>query len=391
MSEFDAKSLGRLILPLILLAAALAIFLLSDPMRTLTGHQPPVEELHVQRALMLEDGIELHVVNGGPEPVTLAQVMVDEAYWAFAVSPSARIGRMESVVVHVPYMWVEGELHEIRLVSSTGATFDHTIEVAVPAPTPDARRWSMLAVLGIFIGVVPIALGLMWFPFLHRLPDSAMTFILALTVGLLVYLWFDTVIHGIELASEVPDIFNALPLLFVAMLLSYLALVLTGNRSGVADRSSPAGRLWIATVIAIGIGLHNLGEGLLVGAAISTGQAALGSFLIVGFVLHNVTEGIGIAAPVAGDRPSFSRFVVFTLVAGGPAILGTWLGAFSYSPFQAVLFFAVGAGAILQVIVEVGMLLKRRAERTGHGLVDWAGATGLAAGIAVMYGTALLV
>lgn len=391
MSDFDARSLGRLILPLVLLAAALAVFLLSDPMRTLTGNQPPVEELHVQRALMLEDGIELHVINGGPEPVTLAQVMVDEAYWAFAVSPSPRIGRMESVVVHVPYMWVEGELHEIRLVSSTGATFDHTIEVAVPAPTPDARRWLMLAVLGIFIGVIPIALGLMWFPFLHRLPDSAMTFILALTVGLLVYLWFDTVIHGIELASEVPGIFNALPLLFVGMLLSYLALVLTGKRKGVSDRSSPAGRLWIATVIAIGIGLHNLGEGLLVGAAISTGQAALGSFLIIGFVLHNVTEGIGIAAPVAGDKPSLSRFAVFTLVAGGPAVLGTWMGAFAYSPFWAVVFFAVGAGAILQVIVEVGMLLKRRADRAGHGLVDWAGAGGLAAGIAVMYATALLV
>lgn len=391
MHSMDSKTWGRLLLPLILLAAAIVLFLSTDSMRTLTGNQPPVEELHVQRALMLEDGIELHVINGGPEPVTLAQVMVDEAYWAFAISPSERIGRMETAVVHIPYMWVEGELHEIRLVTSTGVTFDHTIEVAVPAPVPDARRWMMLALLGVFIGVVPIALGLMWFPFLHRLPESAMTFILALTVGLLVYLWFDTVIHGIELASDVPSIFNALPLLFVAMLLSYLALVMTGRRSGVADRSSPAGRLWIAMVIAIGIGLHNLGEGLLVGAAISSGQAALGSFLIIGFVLHNVTEGIGIAAPVAGDRPAFSRFALFTLVAGGPAVIGTWLGAFSYSPFQAVLFFAVGAGAILQVIVEVGMLLKRRAERSGASVVNWAGAGGLAVGIALMYGTALLV
>lgn len=390
MSDFNAKSLTRIILPLVLLAAALVVFLSTDPLRTLTGNQPPVEDLHVQRALLSDDGIELHVINGGPDPVTLAQVMVDEAYWQFAVSPSERIGRMETAVVHVPYMWVEGELHEIRLVTSSGMTFDHTIEVAVPTPVPNAGKWMMLALLGVFIGVVPIALGLMWFPFLHRLPDSAMTFILALTVGLLVYLWFDTVIHGIEIAGEVPGIFNALPLLFVAMLLAYLALVLTGHRKGVADRGTPAGRMWIAMVIAIGIGLHNLGEGLVVGAAISMGEAALGSFLIIGFVLHNVTEGIGIAAPVAGDKPTFSRFALFTLVAGGPAVLGTWMGAFAYSPFWAVLFFAVGAGAILQVIVEVGNLLRRRAEREGHALVDWPGATGLAAGIVIMYATALL-
>ena len=387
---WNTRSITWLVLPLVLLVVALIALLSTDPMRLLTGGQPPVEELHVQRTVLDEDGIHLHIINGAPEPVRLAQVMIDEAYWSFDISPDADLDRMETAVVNIPYMWVQGELHEIRLVTSTGMTFDHTIEVAVETPEPDAKRWLYLGLLGAFIGIIPIALGLMWFPFMHQLSHRAMDFILALTVGLLVYLWFDTVAEGIEIAHEVPGILNALPLLFVLLIVSFLGLQVIGRRSGETDRSTEKSRMWIAMVIAVGIGLHNLGEGLLVGSAISAGEAALGSFLIVGFVLHNVTEGIGIAAPVAGDKPGFGRFVWFTLIAGAPAMVGMWIGAFTYTAFIAVIFFAIGAGAILQVIVEVSLLLKRRAERDGRTPYNWAAAGGLMAGIAVMYATALL-
>jgi zinc transporter ZupT len=149
-------------------------------------------------------------------------------------------------------------------------------------------------------------------------------------------------------------------------------------------------RLYVATLIALGIGLHNLGEGLAIGTAFALGEASLGAFLVIGFTLHNVTEGVGIAAPVTRDRPTLAQFVGLGLLAGAPAILGAWLGGFSSSPLLATIFLGVGAGAIWQVIVEVGGLLRRDAEREGMPMVSWLNVAALVAGIGVMYVTALL-
>lgn len=379
------------VVPVVLLVGALWLFVRFDPMQMLTGDQPPVEELTVQRVNLGEEGIVLHVVNSGPEPVTIAQVQVDEAYWSFDVAPDRTLDRLESATVRIPYQWVHGEPHEVRLVTSTGVTFDRTIEVATATPTPTPQRWGLFALLGVFVGVVPVGLGLMWFPVLQRLSERAMNFILALTVGLLVFLLVDTVLEGAEIAEQVADIFQALPLVVFGVLLSFLVLVAAGSREGVADRSTPAGRRWIATAIALGIGLHNLGEGLAVGAAIASGEAALGSFLVIGFVLHNITEGVGIGAPMADDTPGLGRLVGLVLLAGVPAVFGVWIGGFSYSPLMAVLFFAVGAGAILQVIVEVSRLLYEKAGTLEAVATSWVNLGGVTAGIAVMYATALLV
>ncbi len=379
-----------LALPIVLLAAALWLFVRFDPMQALTGNQPPVEELAVERVDLRPGDIILHVVNGGPEPVTVAQVQVDEAYWTFDIAPGPTLPRLGRATITIPYAWVQGELHEVRLLSSTGVTFDHTIEVAVATPRPDATRWFLFGLIGVFVGVVPVGLGLMWFPLLQRLGRQTMNFILALTVGLLLFLLIDTVLEGIETAEAVPEVFHALPLVFFVGLLSFLALLGVGSRRGVRDRSTPEGRLWIATAIALGIGLHNLGEGMVVGVAVATGQAALGSFLVIGFVLHNVTEGVGIGAPMAEDRPGVLRLFGLALLAGLPAVLGAWIGGFTYSPLLAVVFFSVGAGAILQVIVEVSRLLLRK---TGaeHASASWVNIGGVTAGLAVMYVTALLV
>jgi zinc transporter ZupT len=142
--------------------------------------------------------------------------------------------------------------------------------------------------------------------------------------------------------------------------------------------------------MALGIGLHNLGEGLAVGAAFAAGAAGLGTFLVLGFTLHNVTEGIGIAAPLVGSRPSLATFAGLALLAGGPAIVGIWLGSLTYAPHWSALALAIGAGAILQVIVEVGAYLIRKADRPAAWLTP-STIGGLVAGVGVMYATAMLV
>ena len=380
---------GQLILPLVLLTAVLVLFIQLDPMESLTGNQPPVEDLSVERVILNSEGIVIHVINAGPETVTIAQVLVDEAYWSFNISPANELPRLGRAIITIPYHWVEGEAHELRLLTSSGATFDHTIEVAVATPPSDVTRWFLLGLVGFFVGIVPVGLGLMWFPLLQSMKKRALDFVLALTVGLLVFLLFDTILEGVEFAGEVPKVFNGLPLVFLIAILSYMMLTLIGRRQGVRDRSTSKGRLWIATAISIGIGLHNLGEGMAVGVSIASGEAALGSFLVIGFVLHNVTEGVGIGAPMAADRPGFGKLIALTVIAGGPAIIGTWIGGFSYTPFLAVLFFAVGAGAILQVIVEVSRLLGTGDKESNW--LSWSNMMGMMTGITIMYVTALLV
>ena len=380
----------QFLFPLALLAAVFMAFFWIDPLAGLTGDQPPVEDLAVERVVLNTEGIILHVINAGPEPVTIAQVQVDEAYWTFNISPSNELPRLGRAVVTIPYHWVAGDAHEVRFMTSTGATFDHVIDVAVATPVSDSKRWFLLGLVGFFVGVVPVGLGLMWFPLLHNMKKKTLNFVLALTVGLLLFLLLDTLIEGVELAGDAPGFLNALPLVFLIAMMSYALLSAVGNRSGVRDRSTLQGRLWIATAIAIGIGLHNLGEGMAVGASIAAGDAALGSFLVIGFVLHNVTEGIGIGAPMAADRPGIWRLILLTAIAGGPAMAGAWLGGFSYTPFMATVFFAIGAGAILQVVVEVGKLLERN-ESDQLNLFTWPNVSGLFAGLAIMYMTALIV
>jgi zinc transporter ZupT len=170
-----------------------------------------------------------------------------------------------------------------------------------------------------------------------------------------------------------------------AALSSFLLLLAIGRREG-----APEG-LALATYIALGIGLHNLGEGLAIGAAFATGAASLGTFLVLGFTLHNITEGIGIAAPMLKLRPSLARFAGLTLLAGGPAILGMWLGSLAYSPHWSALALAVGAGAILQVIVEVSAYLVRKSGGKASSLVTPATIGGVVLGIVVMYTTGMLV
>ncbi len=376
------------VVPLLLLALVVFLFMRLDPLRALTGAQPPVEILSVQRVELAPGRIVLDVVNGGPEPVTIAQVQVDEAYWSFEADPSPTLSRLQRAEIAVPYPWVEGELHEIRLVTSTGVTFDHVIDVATPTPRPDAGLWLLFGWIGAFVGIVPVSLGLMWFPLIKRLGKEGMQFVLALTIGLLIFLFVDTVLESVEIASTMPDVFQAVPIVFFAALLSCLALVAVARRPGRGDRSTRQGRLWIATALALGIGLHNLGEGMAIGAAIALGEAALGSFLVIGFTLHNITEGIGIGAPMAHDRPGVLRLIGLALLAGSPAILGIWIGGFSYSPLLAVVFLAIGAGAILQVVYEVGRLLLSDDQEVA---ASWVGIAGVTAGLAVMYVTALLV
>jgi len=376
------------LLPLLGLGVLLAS-ILSNGVGVGRSDAPPVEDLTVGRVtLPTEHEFAVHVQNGGPNPVTLEQVVVNDALWDFRVQPDNRVPRLGSAEVVIPYTWVEGEAYEIVLISETGTTFDAEVPVAVLTPGFSGETFSSYALIGFYVGVVPVTLGLLWYPFLRRLGNEGLNFVLALTVGLLIFLALDTLLEGVEIASELPGAFSGVPMVILVALLTLFALL------GVERlfQREGASRLATSYRIALGIGLHNLGEGLAIGAAFALGEAALGTFLILGFTLHNITEGVGIAAPVLKEkRPHFAHFAALALLGGGPAIVGTWIGGFAYSNLLTAVFLAVGVGAIVQVVYEVGRLLLRDSARSKTPALSGTNLGGLTAGIAIMYVTALLV
>ncbi len=386
--------------PLLAFAALLGVLAFANPLSFFRADVPPAEVLSFERIDVTRDGFRATVVNGGPGPATVAQVTVDDAYWDFTIEPSATVPRLGRATIEIAYPWVYAEPHALRVVTSTGLTFDGEVPIAVETPTPGLQQFLAYGLLGVFVGIVPVALGMLWFPALRRLGRKTLNAVLALTIGMLVFLLIDTTLEAFEVAAGLPSVLQGQALVLFSALLTWLVLLVVGNlRRPRSDSASMPRALYVAGLIALGIGLHNLGEGMAIGAAFSLGEAALGSFLVVGFTLHNITEGIGIASPLtpgregmpAGYNPRLRTFVALALLAGAPAIAGAWIGGFAYSPFVAAIFLGVGIGAIWQVIVEVGRLLRDDAARHAEPWITWANLAGFGVGVAVMYLTALLV
>ena len=351
---------------------------------------PPVEDLTVERvSLPTEYEMAVSVTNGGPDPVTVSQINVNDALTGFEMDSGNTIPSLGSTEIEVPYTWVEGEAYAITLITSTGTTFDAEVPLAVLTPGFSGESFWRYALIGFYVGVVPVALGLLWYPFLRRLGTSGVNAILALTVGLLIFLVVDTLLEAGEVAVELPGAFSGIPLVILVALLTLLGLL--GTERLFKRGRDETSRLSTSYRISLGIGLHNLGEGLAIGAAFALGEAALGAFLVVGFTLHNITEGVGIAAPILREKPRLIHFAWLALLAGGPAILGTWIGGFAFSNLAATVFLAVGAGAILQVIYEVTRMLLKDAARSKTPALSGANLGGFTAGIAIMYVTGLLV
>ena len=287
------------LIPIVALGLMLSLFAYGDPLSLFKAELPPIEALTFERVRLTDHGFEVTLVNGGPDPVTAAQVMVDEAYWEHTIQPSRQIPRLGRANLTIPYPWVEGELHVITLITNTGVTFETEIPVAIETPTPGLQEFLAYGLLGVYVGIIPVALGMLWFPTLRRLKREWLGAILALTIGLLVFLLIDTLLEAFEVAEQLPGVFQGIPLVIFAALLTWIVLLAVGAKRRDDARLDPARQgLYIATLIALGIGLHNLGEGMAIGAAFALGEAALGSFLVIGFTVHNITEGIGIAAPL---------------------------------------------------------------------------------------------
>ncbi|MFY9488775.1 MAG: ZIP family metal transporter [Solirubrobacterales bacterium] len=390
------------VLPLVLLAIALTVFTAFDTkVFGLIGDSPPAaDEFNFQNVQFKDEGIVVHVTNPQPQALTIASVAVDGAITLFSVDGSPELGRLDRRAVTIPFPWNEGEPYSIAVTSSTG--IESVTEVAAAVPYRGAEPGGIFgfALIGLLVGFLPVALGLMWLPSLQTLSEQVLSGFMALTAGLLSFLVIDALFEAFEQQALLPGALGGTGLILLGVTLAFVGVAgisewlkrrgrtAAGARGGVDI--GVAGGSTLALAIAIGIGLHNLGEGLAIGTSFAVGELALGSLLIIGFTVHNITEGLGIAVPLADDRsenPRFMKLAMLAAIAGLPAVLGAWIGGFFSSSLLGTLFFAIAAGAAAQVVWEVSSYIRARAE---GGWRSPTVAIGFVAGVAIMYATSLI-
>jgi zinc transporter, ZIP family len=376
------------LVPIVLLALAVGGYVASGAalVNMIGSNPPPADEFDVRRVEFDPGEIRVRVTNPQQDDLTIASVTVDDAIVPFAVDGPTTLDRLRSATIVIPFDWVQDDPVTVGVTSSTGIETVEEIAAAVETPGPSLEAFAGYGIIGFLVGVLPVALGLLWLPSLRRVEQRWLTAFMALTAGLLTFLGIEALFEAFEFQAAVPGALGGPGLVLLGVAGSFLTMTFLSSRFSDAGA---LGGVALALLVAIGIGLHNFGEGLAIGTSFAFGQLTLGSFLIVGFMIHNVTEGLGIAAPAAdeGARISRLRLALLALVAGAPAIAGAWLGGFVANDVLAAVFFGAAAGAALEVVVEVVRYVGRR---DPAGLRSGYAVGGFLAGIAIMYATGLL-
>lgn len=423
------------LVPLVVLAAMI-YFLTSPYGQGLITGGTPLPEVTIEKIEFHENQIIAYIRNTGPETVTISQADINDRIHSAAIEPSQILPRLGDAKVIIPFFWNPAEPYEVGITTSDGTRFSNTVEAAAPAPIPNINQVTIFALLGIFVGVIPVLIGLAWYPFMRKITRNQYNFFLSLTAGLLVFLGIEAFLESNEIAAaSLAPIFNGQMLIPVVIIATFLGLFFLSeyfvkraeargsalantdksitNSNPVEQENERQKPLLIAKkgsnilhenkstllpsqrskenqstvnsfrndgiinnsilklsaislMVAIGIGLHNFGEGLAIGAAVLLGEIALSTFLIIGFTIHNTTEGLAIVAPLAkSGKLMIRRLIMLGLIAGIPTILGTWIGGFIYSPLASVIFLAIGAGAIFQVVYSLIVWMSKSFKQSG--------------------------
>src|SRR3954471_5834304 len=415
------KSIGLAIIPLLVLAGMI-YFLYSPYSQSLINNTGiPSPQITFEKIEFHNNQIIASIRNTGSTEIIISQADVNDRIQAAAIEPSKILQRLSEAKVIIPFLWNSGEPYKIGITTSDGVRFSKTIQAAAATPIPDVHQLSVFTILGSYVGVIPIMIGLVWYPFMRKLSTNQYNFFLSLTAGLLVFLGIDALIESNEIVIDnLASVFNGQILVFIVSVASFLVLYYVSERfskraieklikksptffsstgNSLKDNSITTTTtttnnmsntknqqiqltlqqqlikpLAISMMISLGIGLHNFGEGLAIGAAILLGKVALSTFLIVGFTLHNTTEGLAIVAPMArGDKVTKRKLLGMGIIAGAPAIAGAWIGGFLYSPIAAIIFLSVGAGAIFQVVLSIISWITDSNNNTGGGSVQGEG------------------
>lgn len=388
-----ARMVASALVPIVILGAMVAFLLW--PGNSVLNVGIPLPDVTIERIEFGERMVTAYVRNTGPQAVEIAQADINDRIVPAAVEPSKKLERFAEARVVIPFDWTEGQPYEVGVTTSDGTRFAHAVAAAAITPAPTAGQVGFLALIGTYVGIIPVLIGLLWLPFLKQLSSAKYIFFLSLTAGLLLFLGIDALVEANEISQErVAGSFGGQAIIATVTVISFIALLYASEK--LVDRSragktaattaaTAGGAFAIALMIAVGIGLHNLGEGLAIGGAMVAGEVALSTFLIVGFAIHNTTEGLAIVAPLARERPRILHLAALGLIAGAPAIAGTWIGGFVASPVASIVFLSIGAGAVFQVVYAIFKFSAKGKLLSGPVVA------GIAAGMLLMYLTSLLI
>ena len=197
--KITARTILLGVVPLVVLGAMI-IFLLSSPETLFQNSIKPLPEVSIEKIELSDGRIEVFVRNTGPSVVTIAQADVNDRIHPAAIEPGRILARLADAKVVIPFIWNAGEPYEIGITTDDGTRFSKTIDSAAPAPQPTFGQASTFALIGTYVGVIPVMMGLLWYPFIRRLSPNKYNFFLSLTVGLLVFLGIDALLESNEIA-----------------------------------------------------------------------------------------------------------------------------------------------------------------------------------------------
>jgi zinc transporter, ZIP family len=383
-----AWGIGLSLIPFFLLAGIIAVFITTHGGGTLATQNGEAAMLLFDRTVLQPGQFALHVRNSSLQPMTIATANVNDAIIPYVIKPAGPIPPLGSATVYLLYPWVEGQAYEITLSTRDSASFKTSVSDAEATSPPTPKTIRILLLVGLAAGLLPVLCGITWFPAITRAGPGLFLFLLAVAGGLLIYTGIALADQTLKNLPQVDGAFQGIGMLAVSFALAFLflnAVSGVGSSLGMGQRSHRSAQAWIK---AAGVGLQNFAAALAVGAAFSSDSAVLGTIFIMALIILNLTQGLRIIASMEKNERSFTWLLGTGVLAGAPAVLGIWLGFMTSSQMAFLLFYTIGAGAIVQALVEV---IQRIRQSTTHQPMPVTIFAGFAAGMLALYMASILI
>src|ERR1044071_5425006 len=387
------------VIPFIVIGAMIVLLLNSSGILFQSSIKP-LPEISIEKVEFSDNNmIVAYVRNTGASEISIAQADVNDRIYPAAIEPGRTLTRLEDAKVIIPFVWNSGEPYKIGITTDEGTRFDKLVKSAAAAPRPTVGQASTFALIGTYVGIIPVMMGLVWYPFIRRLSPNKYNFFLSLTAGLLVFLGIDALLESNEIAvNSLAPAFNAQILIIMVAIVTLLTLLYVSKRltQRALKRSKPdidiEYKKRSSSTSEPDLGTKDAkSSSLSVQQRLLIRPIAISMMISIGIGLHNFGEGLAIVAPLAKSRRiPVVKLMIMGLIAGGPTILGAWIGGFLYSPIATVIFLSIGAGAIFQVVYSIGSWMYHTNGSKGLLNNHWI-IIGFAFGMFVMYLTGLLV